>query len=222
MNLSNPLLLLQLRFRMAKHRVWPARPVTWLFLAGFLVLGGLFLLGDFLFFRRIFGNLLDNEDIPRVLLLAVASKLMGLVLLTTFTLLLFSAAVSALSYLYLDEDLALLLALPVRRWHLRVQRALEASLNAGYMVALLLLPVLAAFWSLFPRGWGPLLSGIAGLLLYLSIPLAWGVCLTVLLARFFPARRLHQMLTVLTLVMICLLVVLFRLARPEALLNPES
>jgi ABC-2 type transport system permease protein len=42
------------------------------------------------------------------------------------------------------------------------------------------------------------------------------------MARFFPARRLHQMLTVLTVVMVCLLVVLFRLSKPEILLNPES
>ena len=222
MTLPKPLLLAQLRFRMARHRVWPAKPVTWLFLVGFSILGALFLLGDFFFFRRIFANLLDNEEIPKVLLLAVAAKLMGLVLLTTFTLLLFSAAVSALSYLYLDEDLSLLLALPLPRWQLRVQRATEASLNAGYMVALLLLPILAAYWSLFPAAWASLLSGITGLLLYLSIPLAWGVCFTVLLARFFPAKRLHQMLTVLTVVMVCLLVILFRLARPEALLNPES
>ena len=214
--------LARVRLDMARHRVWPLKGVAWLFLAGFSVLGGLFLAGDFLFFRRIFANLLVNEDIPRVLLVAVAAKLMGLVLLTTFTLLLFSAAVSTLSYLYLDDDLALLLVLPVRRWLLRVQRALEGAANAGYMVALLLVPVLAAYWSLFPADWFSLAAGLAGLFLYLSIPLSWGVCFTVLLARFFPARRLHQVLTVLTVVMLCLLVVLFRLARPEALLNPES
>ena len=114
---------------------------------GFAAAGLAFWAGDFIFFRKVFQNLLANEiteEVPRVLLVAVAGKLMGLVLLTTFSLLLFSAAVSALSYLYLDEDLSFLLPLPVGRRGLRAQRSVEASLNAGYMVALLLVPVAAA------------------------------------------------------------------------------
>ena len=129
-----PFLLTRLRLKMTWHRVWPPTLVRGIFFVAFAVAGGLFGVGDFLFFRRIFGNLLANqvgEGIPRMLLLAVAGKLMGLVLLTTFTLLLFSAAVSALSYLYLDEDLSFLLPLPIARRRLRAQRAAEAAVNAG-------------------------------------------------------------------------------------------
>lgn len=218
-------LLSRLRFRMAWHGLWPVTPARGVFAFLFAAGGGLFVAGDFFFFRRMFGNLLENAvsgDIPRVLLVAVAGKLMGLVLLTTFTLLLFSAAVSALSYLYLDEDLALLLPLPVPRWGLRAQRALEAAVNAGYMVALLLLPVAAAYWSLSAAPLWTLFLSFAALGLYLCVPLSLGIVVTVLLARFFPARRLHQVLTVLSVVMLCLLIVLFRVARPEALLNPDS
>jgi ABC-2 type transport system permease protein len=207
---------------MALHRLWPLRPVTALFGAGFLVLGAGFLAADFLFFRRIFANLMATEEVPAALLAALAAKLMGLVLLTTLPLLLFSAAVSALSYLYLDEDLGLLLPLPAGRGGVRAYRALEAAASASYMVALLLAPVTAAYWSLQSRSPAALLVDFAGLVLYLSAPLAWGVSFTVLMARFFPARRLHQVLTVLTVVMLCLLVILFRLARPESLLNPAA
>ncbi|MGC8724438.1 MAG: putative ABC transporter permease subunit [Acidobacteriota bacterium] len=210
------------RARCTINRFWPPSALKGGLGALFLLMGAAFLAGDFAFFRRIFGNLLSNEEIPRILLVAVASKLMSLVLLTTLTLLLFSAAVSALSYLYLDEDLALLLPLPVGRWSLRLHRSLEAGVNAGYMVALLLVPVVAAYLSLFPADPFALAAGFAGLLLYLAIPTSLGIGLTVLLARFFPARRLHQALTILLVVMVCLLVVLFRLARPENLLNPAS
>lgn len=216
------LLLARLRFTMAWHRIWPPRLLGMAFLAGFVAVGALFLAGDFLFFRRIFANLLATEDIPKVLLVAVAAKLMGLVLLTTLTLLMFSAAVTALSYLYLDEDLGFLIPLPLRPGTLLAQRALEASANAGYMVALLLVPVVVAYLSLFTVKAGAFAAGLVGLMVYLAIPLSFGVCITVVLARFFPARRLHQVLTVLSLVMLCMLVVLFRMARPEALLNPES
>ncbi|MEW5764804.1 MAG: putative ABC transporter permease subunit [Acidobacteriota bacterium] len=220
--MRGPLLLLRCRIAMALHRFWPLRPVTALFGAGFLVLGAGFLAADFLFFRRIFENLLATEEVPAALLTALAAKLMGLVLLTTFTLLLFSASVSALSFLYLDEDLSLLLPLPAGRGGLRGYRALEAGASASYMVALLLVPVAAAYWSLQSRNPSVLALDLLGLLLYLATPLAWGISFTVLMARFFPARRLHQVLTVLTVVMLCLLVVLFRLARPEALLNPAT
>lgn len=215
-------LLVRIRLAMAWHRVWPPRVMGSLFMAGFALAGAAFLAGDFLFFRRIFANLMANDDIPKVLLVAVAAKLMGLVLLTTLTLLIFSAAVTALSYLYLDEDLTFLIPLPLKPGRLLAQRSAEAGLNAGYMVALLLVPVLAAYLSLYPSPWGVMAIGLAGLLMYLVLPLSLGVAITVLLARFFPARRLHQVLTVLSLVMLCLLVVLFRMARPEALLNPES
>ena len=218
-------LLTRLRLTLAWHKLWPPGAVKGLLLAGFAAAGILFWAGDFVFFRKIFANLLANESaegIPRVLLVAVAGKLMGLVLLTTFTLLLFSAAVSALSYLYLDDDLAFLLPLPVARRRLRAQRSAEAAINAGYMVALLLAPVAASYWSLSKAGMGALLLSLAGLGIYLYIPLSLGIVVTVLLARFFPARRLHQVLTVLSVVMLCMLVVLFRMARPEALLNPES
>jgi ABC-2 type transport system permease protein len=214
-----------LRVRMAWHKLWPMTPTRGLFALVFAVAGSLFLAGDFLFFRRMFHNLLETAatgDIPRVLLVAVAGKLMGLVLLTTFTLLLFSAAVSALSYLYMDEDLAFLLPLPIPRRGLRAQRAMEAALNAGTMVALLLAPVTVAYWSLSDAPSWTLLLSWGALGLYLCVPLSLGIAVTVLLARFFPARRLHQLLTVLSLVMVCLLIVLFRVARPEALLSPDS
>ena len=217
-----PLLLTRLRLRMVWNRLWPPTPAGALFAVGFAAVGVLFVAGDFLFFRRIFENLLATEDIPRVLLTAVAAKLMGLVLLTTLTLLAFSAAVTALSYLYLDEDLTLLIPLPLGSRRLLAQRCAEAGLNASYTVGLLLVPVVAAYWSLGGRPLAALALGLLGLLLYLAIPLTVGISITVVLARVFPARRLHQVLTVLSVVMLCMLVVLFRMARPEALLNPES
>jgi ABC-2 type transport system permease protein len=217
-----PFLLARLRLRMTLNRLWPPTPAGSLFALGFVLAGALFVAGDYLFFRRIFENLLATEDIPKVLLTAVAAKLMGLVLLTTLTLLAFSAAVTALSYLYLDEDLSLLIPLPVGSGRLLAQRCAEAGANASYTVALLLAPVIAAYWSLGSRSAFALATGLIGLLLYLAIPLSAGIGITVVLARFFPARRLHQVLTVLSVVMLCMLVVLFRMARPEALLNPES
>ncbi len=206
-----------------RNRLFPMTLSRALFLALFGSAGVFFVVGDYLFFLRVFHVLLrHNPNIPRFLLVGVCAKLMGLVLLTTFTMVLFSASVSALSYLYLDDDLALLLAMPFARWKLWLLRGYQTAANAGYMVFLLLFPVLVAYFVQDGGGIAACLLGLAGLVLYLAVPISWGICVTVLLARFFPARRLHQLLTVMTLVMVCLLVILLRLSRPEALLNPRS
>lgn len=206
-----------------RNRLFPMTLSRALFLVLFGAAGLFFVVGDYFFFLRVFHVLLrHNPNIPHILLVGVCAKLMGLVLLTTFTMVLFSASVSALSYLYLDDDLALLLTLPLARWKIWLLRSVQTAANASYMVLLLLAPVIVAY---FVQGGGSFLAcltGLAGLLLYLSVPISWGLGVTVLLARFFPARRLHQLLTVMTLVMVCLLVILLRLSRPEALLNPRS
>jgi len=214
---------LRARLAMVRHRLFPMTLPRLLAVLLFGCAGALFLAGDYLFFDRIFHNLLEhNPDIPRMLLVGLSAKLMGLVLLTTFTMVLFSACVAALSYLFLDDDLTLLLPLPLGRGKLRLIRALQASVNAGYMVFLLLAPVLFAYLGRSEAGPLAYLAGLTGLVLYLSVPLSWGIGITAVLARFFPARRLHQILTVLTLVLVCLLVILLRLSRPETLLNPRS
>lgn len=214
---------LRARLAMVGHRLFPLTLPRLMAVLLFGVAGVLFIAGDYLFFGRVFHVLLrHNPEIPHVLLVGLCGKLMGLVLLTTFTMVLFSACVSTLSYLFLDDDLSLLLPLPMGRGRLRLLRTLQASANAGYMVFLLLAPVLFAYLRNFDVGPLPYLAGLAGLVLYLAVPLSWGVGLTALLARFFPARRLHQILTVFTLVLVCLLVIFLRLSRPEALLNPRS
>ncbi len=213
----------RLILRQAMNRLFPMTLPRALFLALFGSAGLFFILGDYFFFERVFHLLLKhNPQIPRLILLGLCAKLMGLVLLTTFTMVLFSASVSALSYLYLDDDLSLLLVLPIRRWKIWLIRSWQAAANASYMVFLLLVPVLAAYF--VQAGGSPIgfAASIAGLAAYLLIPASWGIGVTVLLARFFPAKRLHQLLTVMTLVMVCLLVILLRLSRPEALLNPRS
>ncbi len=213
----------RLIFRQVKNRIFPMTLPRALFLALFGTAGLFFILGDYLFFERAFHVLLKhNPQIPRIILLGLCAKLMGLVLLTTFTMVLFSASVSALSYLYLDDDLALLLVLPIKRWRIWMMRSWQAAVNAAYMVFLLLVPVLAAYFVQAGGSLAAFAASIAGLVAYLLVPVSWGIGVTVLLARFFPARRLHQLLTVMTLVMVCLLVILLRLSRPEALLNPRS
>ncbi len=194
-----------------------------LFFSAIALFGAIFILSDFIFFQRIFWNLYSLKNVPENIIVAMAAKLMGLVFLTTYTMLVFSSAVSSLGYLYLDDDLELLFALPMARQGIRGWKAAQAFFNASVMVVLLLVPVIMAYQS--ARGG----SGFEGIVLpficlglFVASPAAWGASLTVILARYFPAKKLHQFLTMLGLVLLTILVLLFRLSRPEVLMNPKS
>jgi ABC-2 type transport system permease protein len=191
-----------------------------LIIFGFL--GSLFFILDYLFFYKIFHNLYGIEAIPEKVLLALSSKLMGLVFLTTYTMLIFSAAVSTLSFLYLDNDLELLFSLPLKRPGIRALRVLQAFVNAGIMVFLLVLPVLFSYFNVRSESSLLALMSLACFALFLLAPMAWGASITVILSRFFPAKRLHQFFTVLGISLLTFLILLFRLARPEALMNPKN
>ena len=211
------------KLRTVRNGLFPLTPGRIFFAAVFGLCGVSFLLFDYLFFFRIFHNLFSMKGVPEQVLLALAAKLVGLVLLTTFTMLALSASVSSLSYLYLDPDLELLFALPSGRRGIRFWKIFQAFCNASAMVIILVLPVLFSYMSA-RRGasWRSAAIAVAGLSFYAAAPAAWGASLTVVLSRFFPARKLHQFFTVLGLGLLTLLVLLFRLARPEVLMNPKS
>jgi len=215
--------LARAKFRMAVNRALPLTPRRVLFFSAFCFFGASFVLLDYLFFFRIFNNLFAIRGLPEQAALALSAKLMGLVFLTTYTMLVFSAAVSALSYLYMDSDLALLFGLPLGRGGIRASKLVQTFFNASSMVCLLVLPVIASYMAV-RRGGGLMLALLpaAGFCLYAAAPAAWGASVTIVLSRFFPARKLHQFFTVLGLALLTMLVLFFRLARPEKLMNPRA
>ncbi len=193
-----------------------------LFFSAFVLFGTLFLFADFCFSKDLLESLFAEER-SREHDDCHVPKLMGLVFLTTFTMLVFSSAVTSLSYLYLDEDLELLFALPLQRDGIRALKLLQAFFNASAMVVLLIVPVIMSYKNV--RGGGGLagsLFSLACLVLFVASPSALGASLTIILARCFPARRLHQFLTVLGLALLTSLILLFRLSKPEVLINPKS
>lgn len=192
----------------------------------FLFIFGLFafffVIFDFLFFRRVFYNLFAIKEVPEQALLIVSSKLIGLVFLTTYTMLIFSSAISLLSSLYLDEDLDFLYSLPVRRWSVITKGIVDAFFTSSIMVVLLLFPIMLSFYSVKCAGIKLPILSFFSFILFLIPPLSVGGVVTILLARFFPAKRLYQFLTILGVVMLSLLVVFIRMAKPENLLNPRE
>ena len=90
------------------------------------------------------------------------------------------------------------------------------------MVALLLIPLVAAYGVAYKANASFVLFAIAVLVPFLLIPAAAGSTVTLLLVNVFPARRTRDLLSVITAMAVCGLVLLFRAARPEQLARPEG
>jgi ABC-2 type transport system permease protein len=153
---------------------------------------------------------------------ALAFQLLLIILLTFFSMLLFSNLITALSAFFLARDLDLLRSAPTRSGDFFAARLAGATVNSSWMVLFLTLPILAAYAAVF-RG-GALFYFSAGLVLplFLIIPAAAGVIVIHLLVYFLPARRIRDVLFFIGLFAFIILYVLFRVSRPEQLVRPES
>jgi len=182
------------------------------------VLGASFWLAVFMIALKLLRYFRSAEDIGNLL----AAKLFSMILLSFLSILLLSNTIAALSNFFLARDLDQLAAAPVRPWALFRARLAETALHSSWMVALLLIPVIGAYAVAY--GAGPSFAPIAILVFlpFLCIPAATGSAFTLLLVNVFPARRTRDLLSVITALAVCALVVLFRAARPEQLARPEG
>lgn len=153
----------------------------------------------------------------------LAKQLLSMVLLTFFSLLVFSHVVTALSNLYLSKDLELCHSLPVPLEDLFLSRAMLTFVDSSWMVMVFGLPVLAAYASVYGTGqaafWLLLLPLLLGMALIAG---AMGIGLTMLLVHIFPAQRTRDILVLLSILMVVSLYLLFRFLRPEQLVNPDA
>lgn len=187
-------------------------------------LGGLLMLAIavgsaiFLFFQRALRYFLSIPEFGAVL----SYKLLGMVFITFFSILLFSNIVTSLSTFFLSRDLDRLVAAPVDRRSLFYARFIETVIDSSWMMLLFALPAFLAYGVV--HGTGPGFYVLTALTLppFVVIPAAVGVAITTVLVNVFPARRTKDILVLLSVVAVALLYLLFRLVRPERLVNPDG
>lgn len=167
---------------------------------------------------RILSYFQGVEDIGDLL----AVKLLGLILLTFLGILLLSNLVTALSTFFLARDLELLLGTPSDWLHLFGAKLGETVVHSSWMVALMCLPILAAYERVYGGGLTFYLVAVLTLLPFFVIVGAMGSMLTLGLVRVFPARRAKDLLGVVTVAAAGGAVLLIRLLRPEGLARPEG
>jgi len=187
-------------------------------LAGFGLLALAFAAAVFAFFYRALGYFLSVPDFGPVL----TYKLLGMVFVTFFSILLFSNVVTSLSTFFLARDLERVVAAPVPLRQLFYARFAETVIDSSWMMLLFSAPAFLAYGVVHDTGIGFYLMTAATLPPFLMIPAAIGISLTTILVNVFPARRTKDILFLLAVFSIALLYMLFRMVRPERLVNPEG
>jgi ABC-2 type transport system permease protein len=193
----------------------PGSRLRWIFLLalalGFWVFTFFIFQKVLVYFRSIelFGDLLN-------------ARLLSMMLLTFFSILLFSNLISSLSTFFLSEDLNLILCRPVPQEQVYYARLVETLGYTSWMVLLFAFPVFLAYGWVYGGSWKFYGNLLAAIIPFLFIPAALGSMLAMLLVNVFPARRTKDILLLLSILLAVGLYFLLRFLQPEKLTNPDS
>ena len=183
-------------------------------------IGLIFFILDYLFFRRIISyvariDVMDMVEIGTILI----ARLLNMIFLTFLSMLLFSNVVLSLSTFYQSTDLPFLLSSPIRFVSIFTAKLVETMLNSSLMLLIFGIPIFVVCGQEY--GASPIYYIAIPIMLlpFIAIPATIGISLTMLLARFFPVKRVQQVLTVFGLILGAGLVMLFRFLRPEQLVD---
>jgi ABC-2 type transport system permease protein len=152
----------------------------------------------------------------------LALRLLSMILLTFFSILVFSNVVTSLSTFYLSGELDILLSSPVRIETIYRAKFVETLMDSSWMTLIYGLPVFIAYGAVFKTSFPYYLGLAATIIPFLLIPAAVGIIVTMLLVNAFPARRAKDVIVLLGLLFFVALYILFRLLRPEKLVNPDA
>src|SRR5213083_325485 len=183
-----------------------------------VIVGVLFWLAVFLLLYLVLRHFRANPDLGSLL----AGKLLGLVLLSFIAILVLSNVITALSSFFLAKDLDLLVSAPVDWLRIYLAKLGETLMHSSWMVALMTVPILAAYGVIYRGGVWFAPYAVVTLVPMLVVPAVVGSALTLVLVNIFPARRTRDLLSIIALGAGGGLIMLLRIIRPERLASPEG
>jgi ABC-2 type transport system permease protein len=184
----------------------------------FGAVGLMFWAGIFGIFYRVLVYFQGVEGFGDIL----ARKLLSMVILTLFSLLIFSSIITTLTKLYLSKDLVLVHSLPVSTEKIFLARWFESTIDSSWMVIVYSLPVFLSYGIIYKAGvffYATVFLTMVPLCLIASGISAFAV---VLIAVILPAGRLRTVFVFLGFILFLILILAFRLMRPERLVNPDT
>ena len=184
----------------------------------FSAIGLAFWGGTFSIFYRVLTYFQGLEGFGDIL----AYKLLSMVLITFFSLLIFSGILTSLSKLYLSRDLSLVHSMPVSREKIFLSRWIESTIDSSWMVLIYSLPFFLPYGLVYKAG--AIYYAMLGvnLLPFCLIASSLSALIVMAAALFLPAGRIRSVFIFLGLFLFLLLLISFRLMRPERFVHPES
>jgi ABC-2 type transport system permease protein len=182
------------------------------------VTGGVFFLIAFVISWRVVNYFKGVPEIGPLL----ASKMLGMALLAFMGILLLSNLIGSLSTFFLARDLDMLVAAPLEWGQFYLAKLAETVIHASWMVALLAIPLLAAYAIVWHGGPLFVLVAAGAVIPLFIIPGVIGSAITLILVNVFPARRTRDILGLITVLAVGGLAMFIRLAGPEQLARPEG
>ncbi len=180
-------------------------------------IGILFWAGIFTVSLRVLHYFKGVEELGDLL----AFKLLSMVLLTLFSLLIFSSILTSLSKLFLSKDLNLVHAMPVPTYRIFLARWIESTVDSSWMVVIYLLPVFLAYGVVFRAGLVFYFAVGSAILSMVVIASCLSAILVACVVVMIPANRIRNLFIFLGLLLFIILFIAFRLLRPERMVNPE-
>jgi ABC-2 type transport system permease protein len=174
--------------------------------------------GTFVILYRVLTYFQKMESFGDIL----AYKLLSMALITFFSLLIFSSILTSLSKLYLSKDLELVHSMPVPRGKIFLARWMESTLDSSWMVLIFSLPLFLSYGIVYKTGVFYYAMVSLNLLPFCLMASSLSVLAVMVVALLLPAGRIRGVFVFLGLFLVLLLVIVFRLIRPEKFVNPES
>jgi ABC-2 type transport system permease protein len=174
-----------------------------------------FLAGDYLLFRRLFGAIASVEKQTPIFALVLLRNLLALVFLVGTVILFSSSLTAAIGSYFTDLDLDLYHAGPRAKLRIALARWGKTLVQSATVVFVFLVPLVAAFAQRYDRPPAFYASILLNLALLLTIPVSLASLVILLLVRWFPVRRIHQIVATIAVLVLTLVVVAFRMSRPE-------
>ncbi len=199
-----------------KNRFLPPGKVPWKGLAALLSCLAL-CLALYLVSVRVIGYFHRQNELGIILSL----RIFQMAWITLFAMLVFSCLVSAVSTLFLSQDNEIVFAAPIPPAELYAMRYLTTTAYTSWMMVVFSLPIFAAYGTVFraSAGYWPLM--IFAVIATAAIASAFGMLVTVVLVNLFPARRIKDIVLYLSLLFGIFIYIMFRMLRPEELVNPD-
>ena len=161
----------------------------------------------FIFKQPVYGVLLATKLIQILLFIALGIGLM-------------SSLTNAIAHFYLSRDLEFQFSLPVNLNSWLLHRFFQVYIQSNWMLLLFGGPFIWIFLDLSDNNMLVCLLGVGVLAALSAFPVLFSTLLCMSLVKVFPARRVHQVFLVATVIMVASLVFLFRYLEPEQFIGP--